>query len=157
MITRRYLINIYPQVYKQTVKDLLLEHKFEFKHDKIPDQSCNKYRPDFILDCATHIIVLEVDENQHSGYQCLCEQSRMVNIHQDVGGGLPVVFIRYNPDSYKDCNNNNIRAKNIISRHTKLIETLNSVRLHKPTDHLSVLYYNGHDDKKTDIHTIPVI
>ena len=150
-ITRRH--------YKEhVVKDLLSDHKYNFKHDTIPDQSCNKYRPDFVIDCHTHFIILEVDEHQHSGYQCECEQARMINIHQDIGGGMPVIFIRYNPDSYKDSSNKLIREKNTTMRHTKLIEVLNSTQLHIPDSHLTVIYlfYDGYNSNKIDQFTIHI-
>ena len=39
---------------------------------------CGKERPDFFIDCDTHILIIEVDEHQHSGRACECEQTRMV-------------------------------------------------------------------------------
>ena len=62
--------------------------------------SGNKERPDFILPSKnnTHIIILEVDENQHRNYQEHCECTRMVNISQSYG--KQTIFIRYNPDPY---------------------------------------------------------
>jgi hypothetical protein len=72
-----------------------------YRHDKIPNGvECGKERPDFVFDCGTHIVIVEVDENQHSGYQCLCEQTRMINLTQAIGG-IPVFWIRYNPDQFK--------------------------------------------------------
>lgn len=49
-------------------------------------------------DCDTHMLVVENDEWQHKDRLEWCECSRMVNISQSAG--LPVVFIRYNPDPY---------------------------------------------------------
>ena len=46
------------------------------------------------------VVILEVDENQHSHYPKGCEFSRMANIVQSYGG-LPVSMIRYNPDAFK--------------------------------------------------------
>jgi len=60
---------------------------------------CGKERPDRVFDLGDKIIVLECDENQHGDRQCLCEQTRMVNIGQSFGG-TPVYFIRWNPDDY---------------------------------------------------------
>ena len=60
---------------------------------------CVKYRPDFLMDALTHFVVLEVDENQHSGYPCECESVRMFNIAQALA--LPTIFIRYNPDEFR--------------------------------------------------------
>ena len=74
--------------------------KYEF-YDKIAfdDTSCGRERPDFVWDVGTFKVILEVDEDQHKGYPCDCEQKRMVNITQ--GLGMPCVWVRYNPDGYK--------------------------------------------------------
>ena len=60
---------------------------------------CGKERPDRIYDFGDKIVILECDEHQHQDRQCLCEQTRMVNIGQTFGG-IPVYFIRWNPDDY---------------------------------------------------------
>jgi len=61
--------------------------------------ACGLERPDFVFDHGTHVTVLEVDEHQHETYAEACECARMVNLHQSFGG-LPVRFVRYNPDAY---------------------------------------------------------
>ena len=68
----------------------------------------------------------------------------MINLFQDFGG-LPVIFVRFNPDGYTD--NNSKRHQYTKSRETRLLKTLNSVLLHQPKELLSViyLYYNGDD------------
>jgi len=69
--------------------------------DKIIDGGiCGYERPDRIFECDTFVIILECDEEQHKSRECLCEQTRMINISQSYGG-LPVYFIRWNPDNYK--------------------------------------------------------
>ena len=50
------------------------------------------------------IIILECDEHQHKDRACVCEQTRMINIGQ-IFGGLPVYFIRFNPDNYAPLHN----------------------------------------------------
>jgi len=39
---------------------------------------CGKRRPDFTIDCYTHVVIIEVDELQHRrpGYQLPCETTR---------------------------------------------------------------------------------
>lgn len=80
------------------VKKLLERNKIEFINDKtISNTCCYKYRPDFLIDCISYFIVIEVDENAHKQYDKDCELIRMNNISYSLG--LPVKFIRYNPDN----------------------------------------------------------
>ena len=60
---------------------------------------CGKERPDRVFDFGDKIIIFECDEHQHRDRACECEQTRMVNIGQ-MFGGIPVYFIRWNPDDY---------------------------------------------------------
>ena len=88
-------------VKQNEVKDFLENSNYKYLTcDKIIDRGeCIRYRPDFLFDCKTHYVILEVDEYQHKGYKDSCEFARMFNINQSVG--MPVIFIRYNPDRYK--------------------------------------------------------
>ena len=62
--------------------------------------TCGRERPDFLWDCGSHFLILEVDENQHLSNFEECECKRMVNILNSLGG-TPALFIRYNPDRYR--------------------------------------------------------
>ena len=65
-----------------------------------------KERPDVLwgLDVLLdRIVILEVDENQHSDRPCECEQTRMINISQAMGCQT-TIWIRYNPDSFRGGN-----------------------------------------------------
>ncbi|AYV79139.1 MAG: hypothetical protein Faunusvirus3_19 [Faunusvirus sp.] len=83
------------------IKAYLDQNKFEYVScDKmIDDGDCDKMRPDFLFDCGTHFLILEVDEDQHKSRLCECEITRMMNIANILY--MPVIFIRYNPDEYK--------------------------------------------------------
>jgi hypothetical protein len=84
------------------IKNMLDAYGFKYEScDRMVDQGeCFKYRPDFLFDCGTHFVVLEVDENQHKDKTYACESVRMFNIFQSLGG-MATRFIRYNPDGYK--------------------------------------------------------
>ena len=84
---------------------------------------------------------VEVDENNHSSYDCSCENKRIMILSQDVGH-RPITFIRFNPDKYKDCNGIIIKScwslnklgimkiskqKEWDERINKLIETINII------------------------------
>ncbi len=73
-------------------------------YDKSIDGGCSARRPDQMIDCYTHVVFGEVDEEQHSAPEYSCENKRMMTLMRDVGL-RPVVFIRFNPDSYVDSNN----------------------------------------------------
>lgn len=66
--------------------------------DEIVDSSCNYKRPDIVYNCGFYNVVLEIDEFQHKSYGC--ELNRMLLITQSLG--LPTIFIRYNPDIFRD-------------------------------------------------------
>jgi hypothetical protein len=60
---------------------------------------CSRRQPDLMLDLGFQVVIIEVDENQHrNGYSC--ENKRVMELSLDVGH-RPIVFIRFNPDSYK--------------------------------------------------------
>ena len=63
---------------------------------------CSRRRPDAFIDCLSHAVVIECDENQHvseSSYPC--ENKRMMEIYEDIGH-RPLVMLRFNPDKYVD-------------------------------------------------------
>ena len=68
--------------------------------DKIINGGCSKRRPDLILDLFYKIIVIEIDEHQHTDYESSCETKRLMELSKDVAH-RPIIFIRFNPDAYK--------------------------------------------------------
>ena len=52
-----------------------------------------------MCDFGTHIVIIEVDENQHTDYETSCENRRTMELSQDFGH-RPLVFVRFNPDGY---------------------------------------------------------
>ena len=77
--------------------------------DKKVQDGCSKRRPDLLLDMGSHIIIIEVDENKHSTYDCSCENKRLMELSQDLDH-RPIIFIRFNPDGYCDENEVEIRS-----------------------------------------------
>lgn len=79
--------------------------KEEFKEDitmifdKRVEDGCSRRRPDVRIEFGTHTVIVECDENQHQGYSC--ENKRMMELFEDCGS-RPIVFIRFNPDSYEE-------------------------------------------------------
>ena len=77
--------------------------------DKIVNGGCSKKRPDLLLDLGYQVIIVEIDENQHTDYDCSCENKRIMELSQDVGH-RPIVFIRFNPDDYETRDSTNISS-----------------------------------------------
>ena len=86
---------------EKTVTDKIIEFypNFSWVVDKKVQDGCSKRRPDLLLDLGSHIIIVEVDENKHQGYDCSCENKRLMQISEDLQH-RPIVFIRFNPDGY---------------------------------------------------------
>lgn len=51
------------------------------------------------------MVIVEIDEKQHKAktYNPECETQRINNLFTDLAD-RPIIFIRFNPDSYKDIN-----------------------------------------------------
>lgn len=75
--------------------------RFEWSHNKRIEDGCSRKRPDLIADLLTHAIVVEIDENAHRNYDVPCDNVRTMLISRDLAH-RPIVFIRFNPDSYCD-------------------------------------------------------
>lgn len=76
-------------------------HPHPWISDKQIDGGCSHRRPDLLLDLIDQVIIVEIDENQHTEYDCSCENKRIMELSQDLAH-RPIVFIRFNPDDYKN-------------------------------------------------------
>jgi hypothetical protein len=107
---------------------------------------CGKERPDRVYEFCDKIVILECDENQHNNIPCLCEQTRMINISQSYGG-IPVYFIRWNPDNYSP--ENERKFPEVLAKRYKLCADLikdikkNKAKLPKAMTSAIYLYYDG--------------
>ena len=70
-----------------------------WKTDKTIHEGCSKRRPDMLLDLGYQVLIIEIDENQHTSYDCSCDNKRIMELSQDVNH-RPIIFIRFNPDMY---------------------------------------------------------
>jgi len=115
--------------------------------DKIVEGgACGKERPDRIYDFSDKIVVLECDEHQHRERACDCEQTRMVNIGQSFGG-IPVYFIRWNPDDYSP-ERSRKKPEDIAKRYKLVGDLLEDIRKGKHALPVALvaalyLYYDG--------------
>jgi len=82
--------------------------RYDWLADKIIPNACSRRRPDMFIDLGYQCIIIEIDENQHQLYDSTCENRRLMELSQDINH-RPLVFIRFNPDDYKN------NGKNITS------------------------------------------
>jgi hypothetical protein len=141
------------------VRDVLKARGFEYlSHDKLVDRGeCVRYRPNFVLDAGTHYVVLEVDENQHMSYSCDCEQQRMINLSQAMG--MPNVFVRYNPDSYKAPGGSKAarareREDALCTWLSRMLNPESSPANKGSFSDVLYLYYDGHVSETTSVMTL---
>lgn len=66
--------------------------------DRQIKDGCSRKRPDVLLDVGSHVLIIEIDENKHSTYDCSCENKRLMELSLDIGH-RPIVFLRFNPDA----------------------------------------------------------
>jgi hypothetical protein len=84
---------------RDEIKSISELENVELVFDKTVDNGCSKRRPDVRIECLTHTIIIECDENEHRNTQC--EEKRMMQLFQDLGN-RPLVMIRFNPDGYSE-------------------------------------------------------
>jgi hypothetical protein len=139
----------------------------EILADRIIDSTCNRYRPDILYDCGTHIVVVECDENQHKNYHwesCSLnrslehmEEKRMYEIM--VAYGLPAKFIRWNPDTFKIkgeiCKryNNKKRLELLVKWIKKLIKPITNI---ENMVSYKTLFYDEFREEDTEFKVIDI-
>jgi hypothetical protein len=124
-------------------------------NNKTIDTSCGLEKPDCVYDFETHICIIEIDEKQHRYYDSECERRRMINIVSSFGG-IPVYFIRYNPNDWKVKGvRTTLRKQNkedVLVKWVQYIKDLSEDMI-KNVANVKYLYYDEFDkyDKRFDI------
>lgn len=105
----RCFINIFPDnpitTNHKTKERAVADHirkkfpEYTIHLDKRVQDGCSKRRPDILIDFGEHVLIIEIDENQHQSYDCLCENKRLMELFRDIGS-RPIIMIRFNPDQY---------------------------------------------------------
>ncbi len=147
------------RMFKQNkVKDMLTVREFQIdSYDRIIEESCDRERPDFVFRGNRHVVILEVDENQHGGYVSECERIRMINIFYSFGG-MKVIFIRYNPDTFKK---NSVKQEVSDNRRhdilTRWLRYLIEMEIEDRNDNFLqaiYLYYDEFDETNVELRKI---
>jgi hypothetical protein len=141
---------------QKTIVEFLKKHFTLSSVDKIIKGGKSKRRPDIVIDCGNFVIVIEIDELQHNNgkYNPHLDKTRNCEIYEDLGL-RPIVFIRFNPDSYsvgfkkfKGCfsSKNEINEEIFNNRMYVLVSRIENFKTHgiKADEKIMVeyLYYN---------------
>lgn len=88
---------------------------FQLYDKTLPHACASKRRPDILPDRGDRVFIIEIDEDQHRGYDSTCEEQRVNDLFTDCGS-KPMVFIRFNPDAYKNSAGITVKSSFIISK-----------------------------------------
>lgn len=132
------------------IKDKL-DDEVTLVFDKTVEDGCSRRRPDVKIDMGSHVIIVECDEEQHGNYSC--ENKRMMQLFLDIGGNRPIVFLRFNPDSYtcknvkyKGCftaNNSGLKVdgNEFGKRMDEIIKWINYYKVNVPDKTVTIKYF----------------
>ena len=99
---------------KKFIQKEFADLSFIFDEHIKGDGLCINKRPDILLNLNKHSIIIEIDENQHKGYNIDCDISRTNKIQEALN--RPIIIIRFNPDDYINENNKKITSPFIINK-----------------------------------------
>lgn len=118
---------------------------------------CSNKRPDFVIDNGTFMIIVECDEDQHRIYTKECELKRMYTIGEDLGG-IPCIFVRYNPDSYKDSSNKAHRySKYRVAELIKTVQGFMKLPELGAPRMVAYMFYDGYNNALTPVKHISLV
>jgi hypothetical protein len=139
--------NVVDEIYKNMYPDF----KWESKDSILPNTCGLKRRPDYFIDYGTHCLILEIDENQHNGYNEQCEISRINQISIMVND-RPTIYIRFNPDSYVDKNGKKIKSCfSLTPKLGKLKCDEDKIKERLVEVHKKVLYFSNYENVKNEL------
>ena len=124
--------------------------EFTWIADKRIKDGCSLRRPDLLLDLGHQVIIIEIDENQHTDYDCSCENKRLMLLSQDIGH-RNLVFIRFNPDDYINQHNKKIKSCWNITKETGMCKIANKKEWNNRLDILAlqIKYWIENQSDKT--------
>jgi hypothetical protein len=131
-IPRRFMMkeNYFHDFFKDNLSD------YKLVHGKRVTGGCSTRKPDWYIDCLTHVVIMECDEDAHERSHYSCEEKRMMEIFQDFGN-RPTVFVRFNPDYYQGERCFNFDARNTISPNMVVWRARNALVLERIKYHLT--------------------
>ena len=152
---------------EQKVAKMLDANGFKYKREHTIDMRCAggegdglavRARGDFLLEFGATVLILEVDEFQHSGYGVSCDVERMCRIIEALrieGCELRIAFVRYNPHAFKvDGHVRRVRTTKRLERLAELLRKLQSETLDPKLMGDVRTYYMFYDADKVGRPTI---
>jgi hypothetical protein len=92
---------------EKRVCDFLERNNIKFANNKKIKNSLDKFRPDCLIDCKTHYIIIEVDEDQHRYTSFYSDEKELERMNSfKINLTKQILFIRINPDYYLVNNKN---------------------------------------------------
>lgn len=107
---------------EKSVADFILTSfpSFNWIVDKKIKDGVSNRRPDLLLELDNRVLIIEIDEYQHSDYAEICENKRMMELFIDIGS-KQLTIIRFNPDSYITYDNENIKSCWKLNRKSNIV------------------------------------
>lgn len=122
------------------------------RYDFAPTDCASRRRPDMFVHFGTHVLIVEVDENQHNTYDTTCDNKRLCELYQDFGY-VPIVFVRFNPDAYIDADGQKVTS---CFGHNKLgICTVKKSKVKEFDERTNVLFSTL--ERYIDVKELPAI
>lgn len=107
LVKEKYVRNFIMEVLKKYEKKISdIREIREILYNKIITGGSSKRRPDIYIRFDEYAIIIEVDEHMHSIYDGDDDIIRLEQLYDDIK--VPIVFIRFNPDTYCDKNHKKI-------------------------------------------------
>jgi uncharacterized Zn-finger protein len=143
---------------EERIAGILQNAKIDFKREHLIKFDCaggSHGRIDFVIILKGRVIFLEIDEDQHSGYDISCDTKRMALVHECCmleGNTLPILFIRYNPHVFK-IDGKLIKIKRAQREKVLLnyIQNLQDINSETPGLCIQYMFYNLDKDHKLTI------
>lgn len=105
-ITRKYKVkeNTVVDFIKELHTSDIIPSKFTIAYDKQISGGKSRRKPDVYINCEDHVVIVEIDEKQHSEteYQENDIERRRIQILYEDAGSRPARFLRFNPDKFVD-------------------------------------------------------
>lgn len=120
-------------------KDLVPRYSLWNKQNPFADPvQCGKYRVDFEFQHALGVVLLEYDEQMHADRVFRCELVRQAEVSLGYGG-LPVHWIRFNPDAFKVDGVTRVTKRE--EREKELLKQLQQALSHADYEHPIIVTY----------------